>query len=188
MRSLTTSVHHSQSQMCLHDIAILARRVKQSPVSVRAMQWAHWALIVAYTLGVVTPLCLRLLLQRCRTYLRQPAARRPAPVPSLPMTGRSDSSSERSMPIVETSSNSSSSARSCLSVEPPRPPRNEVWLCPLCDEPMAARRAHRGGMFLGCPAFPLCRGSRNMRDPTKASPVMEIRERARAAAQAQASR
>ena len=59
-----------------------------------------------------------------------------------------------------------------------------TWLCPLCDQEMSIRAAGRGGKFYGCAAYPQCRGTRSLKDPTQASPVQEVRRRTAAAQQA----
>ena len=59
-----------------------------------------------------------------------------------------------------------------------------TWLCPLCDQEMSIRAAGRGGFFYGCTAYPQCRGTRSLKDPTQTSPVQEVRRRTAAAQQA----
>ena len=50
------------------------------------------------------------------------------------------------------------------------PPEPKTWHCHLCGKIMICKKAGRGGFFLGCPAYPSCRGTRNMKDPNKTGP------------------
>ena len=36
--------------------------------------------------------------------------------------------------------------------------------CPGCNDRMVVRKAHRGGLFFGCPQWPRCNGSRPYKD------------------------
>ena len=58
-----------------------------------------------------------------------------------------------------------------------REPVVDLLYCPLCDTVMIVRAAGRGGKFWACPTYPRCRGTRSLNDPSKASPVAEIRQR-----------
>ena len=59
-------------------------------------------------------------------------------------------------------------------------PRDQLlsYSCPLCDGPMTKRNARAGGFYWGCIDYPVrCRGTRQGRDPSQASPIAEIRAR-----------
>ena len=170
-----------------------------------AMQWC-----LVHAIGVATPFSLRLLQRKCRRFFRQQlvaeqpvAAERPplatvtsprvAPKPKAAPAPKPPPEPQFTRPeaaIIPRSDSSSSSA--CHEPTPagemPRPPtdtrQRQTWLCPLCDARMTVGKARQGGLFYGCPQYPLCRGSRSMADPTKASPIGEVRRRAQAQAAA----
>lgn len=50
--------------------------------------------------------------------------------------------------------------------------------CPLCDGPMNIKAARGGGKYWACHRYPApCRGTRSVKDPSRASPVAEVRAR-----------
>ena len=100
--------------------------------------------------------------------------------------------SQSSKTTRTTTTQTSSPATSATAAQPPpqsetpaddndekkKEPQPEViHLCPLCDQEMVTRRASRGGVFWGCPKYPKCRGTRSWRDPSKASPIAEVKAR-----------
>ena len=63
-----------------------------------------------------------------------------------------------------------------------QPTAESQHLCPLCDTVMHRRSAGRGGKFWVCLTYPVCKGTCSVADPTKRSPVVEVRRRREAQA------
>ena len=40
-------------------------------------------------------------------------------------------------------------------------PSKITYICPLCDDEMQLKHAHKGGWFYGCSKWPVCNGYRN---------------------------